>query len=881
MTDIAKAYEPHSIEEKWYPIWESRGYFKPRGTGKPYTIVIPPPNVTGYLHMGHALQHTLMDVLVRWRRMQGRKTLWLPGTDHAGISTQVVVERQLAQQGVTRIQLGRQEFERRVWQWKEHAGGTIQKQMRREGISVDWSRERFTLDPGLSRAVREVFVRLYEEGLISRGAYIVNWCPYDQTSLSDLEAPKREVKGHLWYIAYPIKDSDEKIVVATTRPETMLGDTAVAVHPLDERYRHLIGKMAVLPLAGRLLPVIADEAVDRDFGTGAVKVTPAHDPADFQIAQRHNLPYIIVIGPDGCMTEAAGERYKGLDRFQARTKVIEDLTAQGSLVKTQEHTLSVGHHDRCGTIIEPLISTQWFLNVKPLAEAALRAVREGRTRFVPATPWTKIYQDWMENIQPWCISRQLWWGHRIPAWYCEKDHITVARETPAACTICGSSLLQQEEDVLDTWFSSALWPFSTLGWPDDTEDLRTFYPTDDLVTGYEIIFFWVARMMMMGLHFMNDVPFRTVLIHGIVRDPYGEKMSKMKGNVVDPLDLFGRFGTDAVRFALTSMTVGSNDISLQESKMESARNFANKIWNAARFVLMNLSRENNIEAEWVPSDALADRWILAELNRTIEEVTAALEEYRFHEVAQTLYHFFWDDFCDWYIELSKPLVASKEDTAQARAARSRIAYVLETSLRLLHPLMPFITEELWQRLPHQGETIMLAPFPKPEPGREDEQARQQIATLTALITKVRNIRSEVNVPSSKWIKLHLATTDEAARRLIGENAEHIKRLARVEEITVTDMLPELKEAARDVVSGIELAIPLHGLIDFAKELERLKRELVRKRSEAQALATRLDNHSFLERAPQEVVEQTRQRHTQLIEEINTLSSTLSALGWHE
>jgi valyl-tRNA synthetase len=884
MSEIPKAYEPHSIEQKWYPIWESRGYFKPRGTGKPYAIVIPPPNVTGYLHMGHALQHTLMDVLVRWRRMQGRRALWLPGTDHAGISTQVVVERELARQGLTRAQLGRQEFERRVWQWKEHAGGTIQKQMRREGISVDWSRERFTLDPGLSRAVREVFVRLYEEGLISRGAYIVNWCPYDQTSLSDLEAPKKEVKGHLWYIAYPIKDSDEKIIVATTRPETMLGDTAVAVHPDDERYHHLIGKKAVLPLVGRLLPVIADEVVERLFGTGAVKVTPAHDPTDFQIAQRHNLPQVVVIGTDGRMTEAAGERYKGLDRFEARARVIEDLTAQGFLVKTEDYIYSVGHHDRCGTIIEPLISTQWFLNVKPLAEVALKAVREGRTRFVPANPWTKIYQDWMENIQPWCISRQLWWGHLIPAWYCDKDHITVARETPATCAICGSNRLRQEEDVLDTWFSSALWPFSTLGWPEDTQDLRTFYPTDDLVTGYEIIFFWVARMMMMGLKFMNDVPFRTVLIHGIVRDPYGEKMSKMKGNVIDPLDLFSRFGTDAVRFALASMTVGSNDISLQESKMESARNFANKIWNAARFVLMNLDQKSNIEAKWIPSDALADRWILAELNHTIKQVTAALEEYRFHELAQTLYHFFWDDFCDWYIELSKPLVASKEDTEQARAARSRIAYLLETSLRLLHPLMPFITEELWQRLisvarcPHQGETIMLAPFPKPEPACEDNLSRQQIATLTSLITKVRNVRSEMNIPSGKWIKLHLATTDEAARRLISENAEHIKRLARVEEITVADKLPALREAARDVVSGIELAIPLHGLIDFAKELERLKRELARKQNEAQALAARLDNHSFLERAPQAVVEQTRQRHAELIEEINALNSTLKSLS---
>ncbi|HET8676336.1 MAG TPA: valine--tRNA ligase [Blastocatellia bacterium] len=894
MTELSKAYEPHSIEQKWYEAWTARGYFQPSGEGHPYTIAIPPPNITGSLHMGHALQHTMMDALSRWRRMQGRSVLWLPGEDHAGIAAQVLVERHLAAEGVKRADIGREAFENRVWQWREESGGMILKQMRREGASVDWSRLRFTLAPDLSRAVREAFVRLYEEGLISRGAYIVNWCPLDQTSISDLEAPKKEVQSHLWHIAYPIKGTDESIVVATTRPETMLGDTAVAVHPEDERYRHLIGATVELPLTGRDIPVIADEAVEREFGTGVVKVTPAHDPADFQMGLRHNLPQVVVIAPDGRMTAASGNRYEGLDRAEARNLVVEDLKAKNLLVKTEEYTHSVGHHDRCGTVIEPMVSLQWFLNVRPLADVALKAVRDGRTRFVPAVPWTKVYEDWMENIQPWCISRQLWWGHRIPAWYCEGNHITVSRTDPTECATCGSSVLRQEEDVLDTWFSSALWPFSTLGWPDDTEDLRRFYPTNDMVTGYEIIFFWVARMMMMGLKFMDEVPFDTVLIHGIVRDSHGEKMSKMKGNTIDPITLFDRYGTDAVRFALAGMAVGSNDMALQESKMESARNFANKIWNASRFVIMNMGEMNMGEMNmgemnlgeatrerrapaWAPSDALADRWILAELNSTIEQVTRALEEYRFHEAAQVLYHFFWDDFCDWYIELSKPLVASRETTEQAAAARARLAYVLETSLRLLHPLMPFITEEIWQRLPHEGESIMIAPFPTAVAEREDVKARDEMQTLIALITKIRNIRSEMNIPARSSLKLLLGAAGQTAT-LVRENADQIKRLARVEEIEISDKLSQMDAAARDVVAGIEIAVPLAGLIDITKERERLTKEMARKETEARSLASRLENLSFVERAPSEVVEQARSRHAELIEEMEKLKATLGSLG---
>ncbi|HEU4391292.1 MAG TPA: valine--tRNA ligase, partial [Blastocatellia bacterium] len=691
-------------------------------------------------------------------------------------------------------------------------------------------------------------------------------------------APKKEVKGHLWYIAYPVKGTEDCIVVATTRPETMLGDTAVAVNPDDERYKHLIGATVILPLVRREIPVIADSVVEREFGTGAVKVTPAHDPADFQMGQRHSLSQVLVIGPDGRMTPAAGEKYAGLDRFEARKRVVADLDAARLLMRTEDYVHSVGHHDRCDTPIEPMVSLQWFLNVRPLADVALQAVRDGRTRFVPEVPWTKIFEDWMLNIQPWCISRQLWWGHRIPAWYCGERHIAVSRTTPESCSSCGQSALEQETDVLDTWFSSALWPFSTFGWPDDTDDLRTFYPTDDMVTGFDIIFFWVARMMMMGLKFMGDVPFNTVLIHGIVRDPHGIKMSKVKGNVVDPLDLFGRFGTDAVRFALAGMCVASNDMSLQESKMESARNFANKIWNASRFVLMNLEKSPEaVPAEWVPSESLADRWILAKLEAAIEQVTLALKEYRFHDIAQTLYQFFWDDFCDWYIELSKPQVASADDSPEVRAARSRIAYVLETSLRLLHPLMPFITEELWQRLPHNGESISIAEFPTAT-ARSDPEAAERMGVLIALITTVRNIRAEMNIPVSAMLTLHIATTNARARSVVETNLEHVKRLARVSTITIGEALPEVGRASRGVVSGMEIAVPLADLIDTDKERERINRELSKKQEEARSLAGRLDNHSFRERAPEEVVKQTRARHDELIAEIGKLRATLQAIG---
>ncbi len=893
--DIPKVYNPQEAEEHWYPLWERRGYFKPEvnPNGTPYCIVIPPPNVTGYLHMGHALQHTLMDIVTRWRRMQGYKALWLPGTDHAGIATQVVVERLLSEENLTREALGRDAFEKRVWDWKEHSGGAIQRQTRLEGASVDWSRERFTLDEQLSKAVREAFVRLYEEGLIYRGSYIVNWCPRCLTALSDLEAPKQETQSKLYYIAYKIKETETRsqksetsdqrpatsdhVVVATTRPETMLGDTAVAINPADERYHHLQGATVTLPIMERELPVIETEKVEKEFGTGVVKVTPAHDPADYEMGRQFNLPSVVVIDKNGRMTAEAG-RFAGLDRYEARQQILDELEKSGQLVKVEEYTHSVGQCDRCHTIIEPLVSTQWFLNVKSMAEEAIEAVKDGRTRFVPVN-WEKIYFDWLENIRDWCISRQLWWGHRIPAWYCSEAHITVSRETPAACATCGKTALTQDEDVLDTWFSSGLWPFSTLGWPDQTDDLRTFYPTSVLVTGFDIIFFWVARMMMMGLKFMGDVPFRDVFITGLIRDPYGQKMSKMKGNVIDPLHVFEQYGTDAARFTLASAASPGTDIALQYSKMESYRNFCNKIWNASRFVLLNCS---SLEPDDAPPEtgelALHDRWILSELHRTIGKINKDLKEFQFHEAAQSLYHFFWDVFCDWYIELSKAQVSSKENTAEIQAARQRLVYVLETALRMLHPFMPFITEDLWQRLPvtRTVDTICLAPFPEPDDAFIDEEAEQQMQTVIDLIKKVRNIRSELNIDLSKELQLLAHAPNAVTRQLIEENSEPIKRLARVR-IEFVPSISGLRHVARDVVAELEIALPLEGLIDFDKESARLSKNLAKIEKEIEQLNRRLTNAEFLERAAEEVVASTRERFKELQQQQERLAEILRDL----
>jgi valyl-tRNA synthetase len=921
--EIPKAYDPKEVESRWYPIWESRHYFTPETITNPrarvFSMVIPPPNVTGELHMGHALNHTLQDVLARWRRMAGYCVLWLPGTDHAGIATQKKVEDQLKDEGVTRRDLGREKFVERVWEWKAHYGGTILKQMRVLGDSVDWTRERFTMDEGLSNAVREVFVRLYDEGLIYRGEYMVNWSPGLQTAISDLEVEMRQVKGKLYHIAYPVgrgvtsrveglaeayaaSNEDGKksgwlktpdgdfIVVATTRPETMLGDTAVAFNPEDERYRALAGKNVTLPLVGRELPFIQDEIVEKDFGTGLVKVTPSHDPNDFAMGKRHNLEFVQVVSKDAKITEAAPEKYRGLDRYEARKRVVADLEALGLMLKTEDYTHNVGHCQRSEVAIEPLVSMQWFLRMKSLAEPAIAAVREGRTKFVPESA-AKIYFNWLENIQDWCISRQLWWGHRIPAWYTPDGQTVVARDEQEARRRLAERgadpnvALREEEDVLDTWFSSQLWPFSTLGWPAQTEDLKKYYPTDVLITAFDIIFFWVARMIMMGLKFMGEVPFRAVYINALVLDPEGKKMSKSKGTGIDPLEVFDRYGADATRFALTAASTAGLTLTLQESKLESARNFANKIWNATRFVLLNcddvLDTQGGKPLDWeteLAAPELADRWILSRLNRVAIEVRDALAEFRFHEAASTLYHFFWDDFCDWYIEMSKPFVTAKEPTPQSTAVKRRIIYVLEHSLRLLHPIMPFITEELWQRLPHKGETICLAEFISGDPAQIDERAEREMAAVIEVITRLRNIRSTFNIAPSVPLKAQIAPADAAARDLIARMEDHIKRLGvKIEELQIVDKLPARKGSARAVAGASEIAVPLEGLIDFEKERSRLEKELNKLINEREGLGKRLSNQDFISRAAHDVVETTRARAEELDDQVAKLRAVIETL----
>jgi len=917
--EIPKTYQPKEVENRWYPFWEERGYFAPESVRDPkariFSMVIPPPNVTGSLHMGHALNHTLQDVLARWRRTSGDRVLWLPGTDHAGIATQMVVERQLAEEGIARKQLGREKFIERVWQWKEQSGGAIQNQMRILGDSVDWSRERFTMDEGLSNAVKEVFVRLYDEGLIYRGEYMINWSPGLQTAISDLEVEMKSVNGKLYHIAYPLDrkltsrveglaeayqaagsglietSAGRFIVVATTRPETMLGDTAVAVNPEDVseggRYGSLRGRKVVLPLVDRELPVIGDELVEKDFGTGIVKVTPAHDRNDFAIGRRHNLEFVEVIGKDARMTASVPEKYRGMDRFAARAAVMADLEAAGLLLKIEDYTHNVGHCQRSGVPIEPLISTQWFIRMKTLAGPAITAVRDGRIKFVPEN-MAKIYFNWMENIQDWCISRQLWWGHRIPAWYTPGGEIVVARDEREARQrlenrgIDPKIELREETDVLDTWFSSQLWPFSTMGWPEQTEDLKKYYPTSVLITGSDIIFFWVARMIMMGLKFMNDVPFRTVYITALVLDPLGQKMSKTKGNVVDPLIMFENYGTDAVRFMLTAASTSGLSITLQESKLESARNFANKVWNAARFVLLNcddvLESQEPIdwETELAPPEP-ADLWILSRLNRIALEVHSALGEFRFHEAAAAIYHFFWDDFCDWYIELTKPYVTSKDAAPENIAVKRRIIYILERSLRLLHPIMPFITEELWQRLPHKGETICLAEFVSHNSAQLDGRAEREMALVIELITKLRDIRSKFNIAPSVLLRAQIATSDLSVREVFSGMQAHIRRLARVESLDIVDRITPHSGSARAVMSGVEIAVPLEGLIDLEKERVRLAKELGKMNDEYEGLAKRLANPEFTNRAAPEVVSQARERTAELADKIAKLKEMLDTL----
>ncbi len=764
---LEKVYEPQRFEPHWAQWWIDSGIYradaKQAQHGRVFSIVIPPPNVTGSLHIGHMFEHTMVDAAVRWHRMKGEVTLWLPGTDHAGIGTQMVVERHLKTQGITRQQLGREEFQRRVWQWKEEYGGRIKEQIRREGASVDWSRERFTMDRGLSRAVRETFVRLWEKGLIYRGEYMVNWCPGCQTAISDLETVHEAVDGHLWYLRYPVTGTNESVVVATTRPETMLGDTALVVHPDDARYTHLRGQTVTLPLMNREIPVLADPIVDPTFGTGVVKVTPAHDPNDFEVAKRHGLPFIKVIGEDARMSVAAGP-YVGLDRFEARKRVIAALQESGQLVKTEPYTVSISKCERCKTIVEPLVSTQWFVQMKPLAEKAMEAVRSGRIRFVPDDREALFFQ-WMENIRDWCISRQLWWGHRIPAWHCRNcGRITVTREAPGTCPHCHSTELEQDPDVLDTWFSSRLWPFSTLGWPDDTEDLRTFYPTSALITGFDILFFWVSGMIMLGLEMTGDVPFREVHIHGLVRDAEKQKMSKSKGNVIDPLVIMDRFGTDAVRIALLLSAAAGSDIALKEDRMEAGSAFANKIWNASRLLFLNMERSG--VRDWTPGSSLKlnpgvieDDWIIDRLNQAIETVNRALEVHRYHEAAQALWDFVWREFCDWYLEVKK--LRFREASGIDGHWQAALT-IYESALRLLHPLMPFLTEELWQRLIHGGtenrqqpKSVSLASYPVTPLAEPSQQAVQRFALLQQVVTAARELRADHKLEPKTALKASL------------------------------------------------------------------------------------------------------------------------------
>ncbi len=894
--EISKQYDPKQAEQHHYERWEKQGCFAPEinhdANAPAYSIVIPPPNVTGSLHMGHALQHTMMDVLTRYKRMCGFRTLWLPGTDHAGISTQLMVSRELKKEGLTRHDLGREKFIERVWKWKHESGGQITKQMRREGVSVDWSREKFTMDEDLSRAVREVFVRLYDEGMIYRGNRIVNWCPNDQTVLSDLEVEKVAQAGKLYYLRYPAKNGNQGVTVATTRPETMLGDTAVAVNPNDERYRALIGQTLLLPLTGREIKVVVDEFVDPEFGTGAVKVTPAHDPNDYEMGLRHNLEQVVVIDSFAKMTEAAGADYAGLDRYQARNKVVEKFEELGLLEKVVDYEFSISKCERCKTVIEPLISLQWFLRMDELRDEALRLLESRKKpQFVPEVPYEKVYSNWLENLRDWTISRQLWWGHQIPAWYTKDGATIVARSEAEARAKAGTDELTQDSDVLDTWFSSQLWPFSAMGWPEQTKDLETFYPTSVLMTGRDIIFLWVSRMVMMGLKFIGREPFADVFVTGTILDAHGQRMSKTKMNGIDPLEVFDKYGVDATRLKLAS--VGSTDIRWNDKQVESYRNFANKIWNAARFCLMN-SEGASVDLDSVKTTgaglALHDRWILSRLNKTARDVRKAIESYQFHEAVQTLYHFFWDDFCDWYIELTKSDVNSETDSPQRTEARTRLLTALEQALRLLHPFMPYITEELWQQLPgmgasllhpayqHAEPTIMLAAYPEVNENLIDESAEWEMQAVIDLISRVRNIRSEMNIKPSQGIPLLIGVPDQRLREVLTANGNQISRLVRAGEISITETLDAPRASARAVLAGgAELAVPLEGLIDFAQEQKRLTKEKDKLAVEASRLEAQLQNPQFIERAPAEKVDEIRARIADISQRTAQLDQTIENL----
>ncbi|GBC63410.1 valine--tRNA ligase [Desulfonema ishimotonii] len=880
-TDLLdKGYEPHDVEKRWYDFWQQEGLFSAEETGdrKGYAIVIPPPNVTGVLHMGHALNNTLQDILCRYRRLRGDNVLWMPGTDHAGIATQNVVERQLASEGTDRHALGREKFVERVWEWRKEYGGAIINQLKRMGASCDWDRERFTMDEGLSRAVRKVFVRLYEDGLIYRGNYIINWCPRCHTALADLEVEHEELDAHLYFFKYPFPDSDEGITIATTRPETMLGDTAVAVNPEDERYLNIPAEEVILPLANRRIPVIRDTYVDMSFGTGGLKVTPAHDPNDFEIGRRHNLPAVKAIGDDGRMTAEAG-KYEGMDRMECRKAVLKDLEAAGLLVKIEPLKHSVGHCYRCHTVIEPNLSKQWFVKAKPLAAKALAAVREGQTKIIPAT-WENTYYDWLENIRDWCISRQIWWGHQIPAWTCEDcGEVIVTMEDPTECPKCKCDRLVRETDVLDTWFSSALWPFSTMGWPDEAPLLRTFYPTSTLITGFDILFFWVARMMMMGIHFMGEVPFKNVYVHALVRDENGQKMSKSKGNVIDPLTVIEEYGTDAFRFTLTAFAAQGRDVRMSVKRVEGYRNFINKLWNAARFSLMHLETAYPDMAE--ADISLPDRWILSRLDRVTRNVRETLDEYRFNDAASAIYQFVWHEFCDWYLEAAKPALYGKRGDAAQNATRSVLWRVLRETLILLHPFIPFVTEEIWHKLPGTEGSIMKAQYPSDNPDNQGifhmPEAESRMNTAIATITGVRNIRGEMNIRPSMTLDIRVQSPDAETRQVIEAQREMIIDLARLSSLTVEEPGERPKSAATAIIENATIFASLEGIIDFAQEEKRLAKEIAKVEKEMAGVSKKLHNEDFLAKAPPEVVEKVRDRHSGFLEKHQKLQSNLEKI----
>ena len=858
--NIPKVYDPKTFEKKWYAYWEKNRLFHAEVEPQkiPYSIVIPPPNVTGQLHMGHAMDNTLQDILIRWRRMQGYNTLWMPGCDHAGIATQAKVEEALREEGLTRYDLGREKFLERVWAWKEKFGNRIMSQLRSLGSSCDWERERFTMDEGCSRAVREVFVSLYEEGLIYQGTRITNWCPRCHTALSDIEVEHETEVGHLWHLRYRFADSDDYVEIATTRPETMFGDTGVAVHPEDVRYREMVGRTLILPIANRQIPLFADEYVDPTFGTGAVKVTPAHDPNDFDMGKRHSLEQIKVIENDGTMGEGAG-RYAGMDRYACRKALVKELAALGVLVETEEHEHAVGHCSRCHTTVEPLVSKQWFVKMASLAKPAIEVVREGRIHFVPER-FTKIYENWLENIRDWCISRQLWWGHRIPAWYCDDcGKVSVSRTDLTACPACGSSHLHQDEDVLDTWFSSSLWPFETMGWPEKTPELQQFYPTRTLVTGYDIIFFWVARMVMMGLKFGGDIPFHHVFIHGLVRDSQGRKMSKSLGNGIDPVEVIDKYGADTLRFMLVTGNTPGNDMRFYWARVEAARNFANKLWNASRFMLMNLQ---GFDRSFVPKAedyTLADRWILSRYARTSAVVTENLEKFELGEAARAIYEFIWGEFCDWYIELVKPRLYAEEGDSR-RTAQYVLGYVLERTLRLLHPFMPFITEEIWQHIPHEGKSIMTAPWPTGEETWLDKENEASMAAIMEVIKAIRNMRAEVNAAPGKKSEAILHFSDAAQQAVFTANDGYLHALAEADPVTILSLTAERPENAMTAAAGgVEIYLPLKGLIDMEKETARLSKELDGLTKEIARTEGKLANEKFVTKAPVAVVAKEREK----------------------